>query len=335
MTQYIEEHVEEKFKFTHLAGIVPIAGKPLGFGMPWHDVLFPIDSDLNLAENAVINCAWMGCDTIWIIVNDDVSPLLRKRIGDSIKDPVGWSVMGQGFSWKWFRPRRREIPIYYVRTNPVDYEKRDSISYSVLHGARVASKICKTLSRWVVPERYFISWPYSVYDGQKLSQEYRKKIKSTKKNYLFVSDDGLTIKDDFVPAILSSDILNKARQTVYNNSTGERMFVEEAGEQKWWQIKDKNGNFKFPKIAKKLKASEKYSARWHKPKDVFGFIDEEELKIDSLNMHQLFIIKGWDCFRAYILSGFILPEDAYNLISYNENSPVGYSSEELEDMLDE
>ena len=35
----------------------------------------PIAPNYTLLENAVYECAWAGCETIWIICNDDVAPL--------------------------------------------------------------------------------------------------------------------------------------------------------------------------------------------------------------------------------------------------------------------
>lgn len=72
----------------HLAGIVPVASQKMDFGMDWSDCLMPIAPDFTAVENAVLECAWAGCETIWIICNDDVSPLIRYRIGDFLMDPV-------------------------------------------------------------------------------------------------------------------------------------------------------------------------------------------------------------------------------------------------------
>jgi hypothetical protein len=63
----------------HLAGIIPVAGHKLDFGMEWDESLAPICPNYTLIENAVYECAWAGCDTIWIVVNDDMAPLRRCR----------------------------------------------------------------------------------------------------------------------------------------------------------------------------------------------------------------------------------------------------------------
>ena len=74
---------EDNTKYFHLAGIVPVAGQGLDFNQIWPDCLTPIAPDFSLLEAAVAECAWAGCDTIWIICNDDIGPLVKKKIGDS------------------------------------------------------------------------------------------------------------------------------------------------------------------------------------------------------------------------------------------------------------
>ena len=60
-------------KTFHLAGIVPVAGKESDFGFEWSGCMMPIASNYTAVERAVVECAWAGCETIWIICNDDVS----------------------------------------------------------------------------------------------------------------------------------------------------------------------------------------------------------------------------------------------------------------------
>ena len=72
----------------HLAGIVPIAGQSLDFDMPWHDSLMPIAQNYLAVERAVVECAYAGCETIWVVCHDDMQPLIRHRLGDYAQDPV-------------------------------------------------------------------------------------------------------------------------------------------------------------------------------------------------------------------------------------------------------
>ncbi len=72
----------------HLTGIIPIAGQSLDFGMPFPDSMMPVAPNYTMLEAAVVECAFAGCDTIWIVCNDDVAPIVRYRIGDYIQDPL-------------------------------------------------------------------------------------------------------------------------------------------------------------------------------------------------------------------------------------------------------
>ena len=60
----------------HLAGIIPIAGQDLDFNMPWHDCLMPIAQNYLAVERAVVECAYAGCETIWVVCHDDMQPLI-------------------------------------------------------------------------------------------------------------------------------------------------------------------------------------------------------------------------------------------------------------------
>ena len=90
----------------HLAGVVPIAGPPMGLNFPWHDCCMPIAQNYLAIERAVVECAYAGCETIWIVCNDDVHPLVRHRLGEYINDPV-WAIRPQDPNQ--IQKRRRSI----------------------------------------------------------------------------------------------------------------------------------------------------------------------------------------------------------------------------------
>jgi hypothetical protein len=93
----------------HLAGIIPTITKPMDFRFDWHDVLMPIAPNFYAIERSVLECAYAGCDTIWIIANDNITPLVRHRIGDFVHDPVYLKRLSRNPSLE-----RRPIPIFYV-----------------------------------------------------------------------------------------------------------------------------------------------------------------------------------------------------------------------------
>jgi len=180
---------ENNTKYFHLAGIIPVAGQPLDFKQPWPDCLMPIAPDFSLLEASVAECAWAGCDTIWIICNDDIGPLIKKKIGDFVGDPV--------WSYRKFDPypdeSKRQIPVYYVPIHPKDRDKRDCLAWSVLHGSLTVFKIADELSQWLVPNKYYVSFPYGYFPAWQL-REHRKLISSSTNIYL--TSDGKSMKDN-------------------------------------------------------------------------------------------------------------------------------------------
>ena len=107
-----EKTITSKANF-HLAGIIPVAGGHTSLKFPFPDVMLPIANDYTLLDAAVVECAYAGCDTIWIVCNDDTAPLLRYRIGDYIQDPSYYY-----FNTSVNKDQRRRIPIFWVPQHP-------------------------------------------------------------------------------------------------------------------------------------------------------------------------------------------------------------------------
>jgi len=185
----VEVTRENNTEYFHLAGIVPIAGQKLDFNQVWPDCLMPIAPDFSLIEAAVAECAWAGCDTIWIICNDDVSPLVRKKIGDWVGDPV-WAY--RKFD-RFPDESKRQIPVYYVPVHPKDRDKRDCLAWSVLHGSLTAFKISDDISRWTIPNKYYVSFPYGYFPAWQL-REHRRLISSS--NNVYMTSNGKSMKNN-------------------------------------------------------------------------------------------------------------------------------------------
>ena len=136
----------------------------------------PIAKDYLAIERSVLECAYAGCETIWIVCNEDVQPLVKSRLGDYILDPV--------FATNKFKKHpsdfQKHIPIFYVPIHPKDRLKRNSTAWSILYGANSAYFVSKKISRWVTPDRYYVSFPWGVYDPG-VVREHRKGISSKEK----------------------------------------------------------------------------------------------------------------------------------------------------------
>ena len=155
----------------HLAGIIPVSGIKSDFNMPWHASLMPIGPNYLAVERSVLECAYAGCNTIWIVCNDDITPLIRYQVGEMIQDPI--------YNYRHFEHNKKEfkrpIRIYYVPVHIRDLNKRDNLVWSAIHGAKIANKILRNLSSHLAPDKFWISWPYGYYPPSVI-REHRKNI---------------------------------------------------------------------------------------------------------------------------------------------------------------
>jgi hypothetical protein len=167
-----------KQKPIHVAGIIPIAGKPLEFNFPWHDSLLPIHADYHAVERAIHTAALAGCNTIWLLLHRESQPILRRKIGEWVYDPkYVWVNQESSFFHK------REVPIYYVPIKAKHRGRRDSQAWSSLHGAETAKYTCSKLSKWAAPTKYFVVSPYGVIDDD-TARACRDRLQSSENIYI-------------------------------------------------------------------------------------------------------------------------------------------------------
>ena len=151
----------------HMSGIVPVTGEVLDFKMPWHDSLMPIGPNYLAIEHAVYECACAGVNTIWVGCKEGTTPLIRHRLGDWIYDPVEVDKIAGNPRSK-ISDNMRRIPIYYVKLKPEDFQRRESLGWSALTGAINSFRMSYRVSKWLIPDKYYIAFPYGIYDTAKL-----------------------------------------------------------------------------------------------------------------------------------------------------------------------
>jgi hypothetical protein len=166
---------------------VPIASRPTGYNLPWDDCLIPIAPNYFAIEFAIFQAAMAGCETIWVICDPTTVPLVRKRIGDFIYDPA--TVGSKRLSWMPDK-HRRLIPIFYVPIPEKESYKSSCLPWSIIRGAKTAHEVCGEISKWTAPSRYFVSFPYGIYDLKEL-RPYRRRISS--KNNFTLTHQGDTV----------------------------------------------------------------------------------------------------------------------------------------------
>ena len=177
-------------KGRNLIGIVPISGWDDSFNFPWPDCLQPIAPGYLAIERSVCECAYAGCDSIWVICNDNTAPLVKERLGDYVMSPRFFKeesfVKRKDYHQKW-------IPIYYTPVSQKDRKRRDSLGWSILHGALTSFQIADRVSKWIVPTKFYVSFPYGIYPPR-LVESHRDSIRGPES--FFLSHKGLTARQN-------------------------------------------------------------------------------------------------------------------------------------------
>lgn len=202
----------------HIAGIIPVSGIKTEIKSPVNLALHPISLNYLAIERAVAECAYAGCDTIWVVCDDDEKPLIRHVLGDYVFDPVYVNRTRARFP----QEHKRMIKIYYV---PVGsrFRKRKSVWLSIMAGCLTSKKISAGMSRWLKPTKYYVSFPYGVYDPS-VVQEHRPMIGS--ESNICLSFKGVSIKDNaFLGASFTPDVLQEITQKYAHDRYTEQPIV--------------------------------------------------------------------------------------------------------------
>ena len=279
----------------HLAGIVPVSGLKSDFDLPWHPSLMPLAPDYLAVERAVAECAYAGCNTIWIVCDDSITPLIRHQIGEKIQDPV--------YSYRHFEINKndaqRPIRIYYVPVAIRDINKRDNLAWSAIYGTKTAHKILKKISDWTAPDKFYISWPYGYYKPF-LIRSLRRNI--SENNFMLRFNDK-TVKDNlYLGFTLTMKQVDLLLSEVRAKSSGV------------WQ--DDNHT-------KRLPMEERFSYRNFDLKEVFNSIN-----IGSYNIYDVEDYSTIDCWKKYCK--FLGENEAPSkpaLLRYSEWNEIGVDEE--------
>jgi len=201
----------------HLSGIIPVANYETDLNVSFPELLLPVGDGFNLIQKSVYECAAAGCNTIWIVANDDLAPIIRKTVGDWVYDPVYYK---RDLESKFYSQLRKEVPIYYVGIKPKDQKKRDSYGWSILEGIHASYMTSYKISKWLPPEKYFISFPFGVYDIYFIRQ-HRKLIRDKQTNLFFKYNGESVIDNQYLPFTMTGEDFKLCRRAVNQKTTRE------------------------------------------------------------------------------------------------------------------
>lgn len=260
-------------KGRNLAGVIPLTGRRDSFDHPWPDYLHPIRQGMLALERSVYECAYAGCDSIWIVCNDDISPIVRKRLGDYVMSPRYFEeknfVKNRDYHEKW-------VPLFYTPVSQKDRDRRDSLGWSALHGALMAFQMSEKMSSWVKPTKYFVSFPYGLYHPSILKGK-RDIIRGDKSVYFEFENH--TVRD--------------------NKYLSFTFFPQDWPKFKW------NAKNKCTGGSRALPAAQRWSSRFFSLNDMF---DVGEIPIDeTIHVAEYHDLDTWDSLKAYYRSDMKIP----------------------------
>ena len=291
---------------THLSGIIPVANHETSLKISFPDLLLPVADDFNLIQRSVYECAMAGCDTIWIVANQNLSPIIREVVGDWVYDPVYYK---RDFASKFYSDLRKEVPIYYVGIKPKDFDRRDSYGWSVLEGVHAAYITSYRISKWVTPDKYFVSFPYGISDPEQV-RSFRKQISDKNKNF-FYSFNNLTVKDNLpLSFTLTGEEYVKCRRAINKKTT--REFLPPLPNQK------------YP--SQKLPLEERWSARKFDFSEIFEHVDIE--RSYKYNLEWFYNVSDWSSYVDYIRSDYKIKTPFKDLTRARKHVKIPYTSEE-------
>jgi hypothetical protein len=185
----------------HIAGIIPVSGINSEILSPVGPALLPISLNYLAIERAVVECAYAGCDTIWVVCDDDTKPLIRHALGDHVYDPVYANRTRAMFP----NELRRLIKIYYVPVGSRFY-KQKNVWLSILAGCLTSNKISAGISKWLKPTKYYVSFPLGVYDPEQIKAH--RPLISSGQNFCFSCDGKSAVGNHYLGVSFTPDVLD-------------------------------------------------------------------------------------------------------------------------------
>lgn len=258
----------------------------------------PVAPNFTLIQAAVLECAYAGCDNIWVVCNDDIAPIVRHTVGDYVEDPMYFYNRSTRTS-----DTRRRIPIFWVPIHPKDRDRRDCLAWSVIHGALAALKVTSQISKWTIPDKYYVSFPYGVSKPDQVWKS-RRAIR-TMKNF-YTTSDGKTVQDNLYTSFtFGKEEFIKYRRNVRKGTGVYTM-----------DVVDEKG---IPRS--KMPLEERWSARFFDLKDVFTDLDLDNANLLEIDFHN---VGSWSEYLDFAASDYArkIEVPPKELFSYREFNPI-------------
>jgi len=181
----IQNKKDLSFSKLHIAGIVPLLDKDTKIKIDFPKHCLQIGERLTVIEYCLSEIAHMGCKSVWIICNDAHMNLIKSKIGNWIKTDLLKKTIN------------REIPVFYIPIQPKHYELRQCLAWNILYGSIVSYQIMNRISKWLLPDKFYVSFPFSIYDYSKINLDNKHKKYICNYNLYLKTPKGKTIKNGY------------------------------------------------------------------------------------------------------------------------------------------
>lgn len=319
MIRKVEEKPITDLNAFHLAGIIPLCGQQYrDKTLPWHPAMLPLNEDAMLIDVAIAQCAYVGCKSIWIVLDSYMEEFFKRRIGEWVEDPIHYKsdVFQPGV-----KSDKRAISVFYVPEHFDDRDKRDSVSYQVIRGIEMARKVTGQISTFLTPDKYFVTFPYSILDLHEM-QKFRPQI-YTEDNFIFTSN-GKSIKTgEYYPFTITHKLAKRCKEWVWQNATGIRDMSQPKEE---WQ---------FGSIpTKTLPPEEQYNGRWFGPDKVFHYYLETGDYIEK-ELPWIYDCSTFDGYKEFLKTDKSLPYLSKKLFRGRTWNSMSFDDIEFGDDIDD
>jgi hypothetical protein len=176
-----------------------------------------------------------------------------------------------------------------------------------LHGSLTAFKIGHKISKWTAPDRYYVSFPYGIFDP-KILRPHRKLISSQTPFYL--QHNNKTIKDgEYLSFTFNGEDFVRFRRVIRKEGTGS------------WDPDSKLRDGLYP--TKRLPIEKRWSARHFSLDKIFKDVILDNVGIVDLQWY--YNIGSWKGYTEFLGSEeqehFERPSK--KLLGYKEFNPIG------------
>jgi len=224
-----------------------------------------------------------------------MQPLLKHRLGEYVQDPVWNSRRYEKRISEFEKP----IPIYYVPIHPNDRDRRDCLGWSVLYGAYASWKISRKMSKWLAPNKYYVSFPYGVYRPHILRGH--RKLISSSKNIVLSHNNQSVIDGAYMGFTFDFETYKQLTKEFRNKATG---------------------MYKNYETKEKLPINKRYSARYFSIKEVFEYI--KKTSVQQIETLEYFNIDSWQNYCEYLSNTGGIKKPSSNILKYREFNGIGY-----------